>query len=92
MCYLHKKGIIHRDLKPENILMDNNYNPRICDFGLSRCFPNSLTKSINLSMSRNFGTPLYMAPELLADVSCYGPGIDVSQFSSMKLYRQKTVF
>ena len=34
--YLHKeKNIIHRDLKSNNILIDDDYNPVICDFGLS---------------------------------------------------------
>lgn len=49
--YLHKMGILHRDLKPENILVDQNYYPRVCDFGLSKCFSRSLSKSIQLSMS-----------------------------------------
>ena len=65
MRYLHAHGIIYRDLKPENILVDEDYYPRVCDFGLSRCFSDSLTKSRQLTMTGEIGTPLYMAPELL---------------------------
>lgn len=49
MRYLHKHGILHRDLKPQNILIDSNYYPRICDFGLSKCFSESITRSMQLS-------------------------------------------
>lgn len=46
----HKLGIPHRDIKPLNILLDNNFVPKICDWGL--------TKSNNKS-----GTKTYMPPE-----------------------------
>ena len=81
MKYLHKHGIIHRDLKPENILIDDNYYPRISDFGLSRCFPKSLTDSIKLTMTSGIGTPAYMAPELFENVEHYSASVDVYAFS-----------
>jgi len=34
--YLHSANIIHRDIKPANLLIDDNYNIKICDFGLAR--------------------------------------------------------
>lgn len=34
--YLSSIKILHRDLKPENILSDNDYNIKLCDFGLAR--------------------------------------------------------
>lgn len=37
--YLKESKILHRDLKPENILSDNDYNIKICDFGLARPDP-----------------------------------------------------
>lgn len=76
MRYLHEHGIMHRDLKPENILIDENYYPRICDFGLSRCFSEMMSRS----MTGNIGTPLYMAPELLNEEE-YGTPVDVYAFS-----------
>ena len=80
MRYLHKHGIVHRDLKPENILTDSNYYPRVCDFGLSRCFSESLTNSMELTMTGQLGTPLYMAPEILRGEKKFGSGVDVFAF------------
>ena len=79
--YLHSKGILHRDLKPENILIDEEYFPKVCDFGLSRCFPESLSKSLNVSATGKIGTPLYMAPELMRNGEKYGQGVDVYAFA-----------
>jgi enhancer of mRNA-decapping protein 4/coatomer subunit beta' len=36
--YLHKERINHLDLKPENVLLGAGMEPKITDFGLSRCF------------------------------------------------------
>lgn len=80
MRYLHQYGIIHRDIKPANILIDANYYPLICDFGISRCFPDALTKSMELTRSCNAGTPAYLAPELIEE-DHYGPGVDVYAFA-----------
>lgn len=81
MRYLHSKGVLHRDLKPENILVDENYYPRVCDFGFSRIFPEALTKSMKLVLTQKIGSPLYMAPEVLDDKGGYGPGVDVYAFA-----------
>lgn len=61
--YLETQNIIHRDLKPENILLsfeDNHMNPDafIADFGFAFKLKESQEKSV-------FGTPGYVAPEVL---------------------------
>lgn len=60
--YCHKNKIVHRDLKPENILYltsDTSSPLKIIDFGTSKTFtPNEI-------MHQKFGTPYYIAPEVL---------------------------
>ena len=36
MAFIHNSGVVHRDLKSYNILLDENYNAKICDFGLAK--------------------------------------------------------
>ncbi|KAL5560082.1 hypothetical protein UlMin_036293 [Ulmus minor] len=62
--YLHRgcdMQILHFDIKPHNILLDENYIPKISNFGLARLCP--LEKSIvSLTIAR--GTMGYIAPKL----------------------------
>nr|XP_027071303.1 LEAF RUST 10 DISEASE-RESISTANCE LOCUS RECEPTOR-LIKE PROTEIN KINASE-like 2.3 [Coffea arabica] len=80
--YLHQgcdMQILHFDIKPHNVLLDENFVPKVSDFGLAKLYP--MQKSIaTLTAAR--GTLGYMAPELFykkigrvsdkADVYSYG--------------------
>ncbi|OHT03478.1 TKL family protein kinase [Tritrichomonas foetus] len=77
MSFLHMNQIIHRDLKTLNILLDKNGFSKICDFGFSR---KANSKEI---MTKNVGTPYWMAPELLGTSSSYDSKIDVYSYGIM---------
>jgi hypothetical protein len=54
LVHAHGSGILHCDLKPANILLDQDLEPRLCDFGQSRLVE---------EQSHALGTLFYMAPE-----------------------------
>ncbi|KAM1262976.1 hypothetical protein ACFX13_028708 [Malus domestica] len=62
--YLHEgcdMQILHFDIKPHNILLDENFIPKISDFGLAKLCP--IDNSI-VSLTAARGTMGYIAPEL----------------------------
>jgi len=66
ISYCHAKNVVHRDLKPENILIDFNREGHIrsiklIDFGVAHHHDAG-----NSKMHQMYGTPYYIAPEVIA--------------------------
>ncbi|CAD6232430.1 unnamed protein product [Miscanthus lutarioriparius] len=86
LSYLHEecsKRIAHLDVKPQNILLDENFNAKLSDFGLSKLIDQDKSQVI----TRMRGTPGYLAPEWLTSqitekVDVYSFGIVVMEIVS----------
>jgi serine/threonine protein kinase len=78
LAYMHSKTnteILHGDVKPANILLDDNFSPKIADFGLSRLLARD-TKHTELVIGDiNYMDPIYQKEGLLtgkSDVYSFG--------------------
>ncbi|ONI21458.1 hypothetical protein PRUPE_2G067000 [Prunus persica] len=64
--YLHQgcdHRILHFDIKPHNILLDQNFTPKVSDFGLAKLCSRDQSA---LSMTTVRGTMGYIAPEVFS--------------------------
>jgi len=60
--FAHERGVLHRDIKPGNLLRSNDGSIVVTDFGIARVIDAGIT-----SATVGATTPLYAAPEILAD-------------------------
>ena len=71
LAHAHDNGIVHRDIKPANSLLDGNAHAKIGDFGLVSAGQNDGDDGIV------YGTPGYVAPEVLEATAEVGQQSDI---------------
>ncbi|XP_027338913.1 receptor-like serine/threonine-protein kinase ALE2 isoform X2 [Abrus precatorius] len=80
LAYLHEDSsphVIHRDFKSSNILLEDDFTPKVSDFGLARTAADERSRHISTRVMGTFG---YVAPEyamtghllVKSDVYSYG--------------------
>ncbi|KAK9050292.1 hypothetical protein SSX86_030738 [Deinandra increscens subsp. villosa] len=72
ISHCHRLGISHRDIKPDNVLFDSRGKLKLADFGSAEWFAMNERRT----MTGVFGTPYYIAPEILSGRE-YNEKVDV---------------
>ena len=69
LCEAHEKDIVHRDIKPENIMLTHHAgvddHVKVLDFGIAKMVSSDSGGSAATTKGVLFGSPSYMAPELI---------------------------
>jgi serine/threonine protein kinase len=88
LAYMHSKtnhNILHGDVKPANILLDDNFMPKISDFGISRLVARDKEQTDKVIGDMTYMDPIYMQTGLLTGKSdVYSFGIVILELISRK--------
>lgn len=88
LAYMHSKTntqILHGDVKPANILLDDNFAPKIADFGLSRLIVRDTKHTEFVIGDMNYMDPIYQKEGLLTEKSdVYSFGVVILELISRR--------
>ncbi|PUZ68740.1 hypothetical protein GQ55_2G052900 [Panicum hallii var. hallii] len=88
LAYMHSKTtnkILHGDVKPANILLDDNFMPKISDFGISRLIARDKQHTDEVIGDMSYMDPVYRQTGLLTEKSdVYSFGVVILELISRK--------
>uniref|UniRef100_A0A8R7QMR3 Protein kinase domain-containing protein n=1 Tax=Triticum urartu TaxID=4572 RepID=A0A8R7QMR3_TRIUA len=88
LAYMHSKAnikILHGDVKPANILLDDNFVPKISDFGISRLIARDKEHTASIIGDMNYMDPVYLQEGLLTEKSdVYSFGVVILELISRR--------
>ncbi len=63
VSYAHTRLVVHRDLKPSNILVNEDGEPKLLDFGISKLLTPEALEQTGTATALGMMTPHYASPE-----------------------------
>ncbi|VAI41027.1 unnamed protein product [Triticum turgidum subsp. durum] len=88
LAYMHSQAntrILHGDVKPANILLDDNFAPKISDFGISRLLAKDKEHTGSVIGDMNYMDPVYLQEGLLTEKSdVYSFGVVILELISSR--------
>uniref|UniRef100_A0A452XSR0 Protein kinase domain-containing protein n=3 Tax=Aegilops tauschii subsp. strangulata TaxID=200361 RepID=A0A452XSR0_AEGTS len=88
LAYMHSQAhtkILHGDVKPANILLDDNFVPKISDFGISRLIAVDKEHTANVIGDMSYMDPVYLQTGLLTEKSdVYSFGVVILEVISRR--------